>query len=241
VTDIPANGPVDEGLTDGTFIRIPFRSDLGPDPLAERPQPWPAWTINQKRTLASEEALRGWRFWRIGEDEDGPALISPFVDVGGQWEKWARISPRIGSFSVKDITWKPGLNVARHFPLTCSQQDIVNLRGLWRTPEETDAISHRTKQMGRCGCGICVMRSLTVLRALDVRVEMGESSAYAEVDVWGQVVPRGRYQVRAEYAQLAGPLHIARTHRPQADALTDRYHVGVVVLPFDLEQWLRNR
>jgi hypothetical protein len=237
VTD---NGPADEGLTDGTFIRIPFRSDLGPDPLAERPQPWPAWTVNQKRTLTPDQALRGWRFWRIGEDEDGPALISPFVDVNGEWERWARISPLIGSFTIKDITWQPGRNEARHFPLTCNQQSVQRLQ-FQRDPAETDAISHRTTQMGRCACGICVMRSLTVLRALDTRVEMGESSAYAEVDVWGQVVPRGRYQVRAQYAQLAGPLHIASTHRAQAQALTTRYHVAVIVLPFDLERWLRNR
>jgi len=112
------------------------------------------------------------------------------------------------------VTWAPGIN--RNSTYTCK-------------------VRHGRHPQPECRCGIRAVQSLTVLRAFARNQEprIGPLAAYAEVDVWGRVAPFAleaadwQYTLRAEFAEIAGPLHLAPTHAAHADALAAFYGIEV--------------
>ena len=111
------------------------------------------------------------------------------------------------------VTWVPGIN--RNSTFGCKVRT-------GRHPQPS------------CRCGIRVVQSMTVLRAFARNQEprIGPLVAYAECNVWGRLAPHApdddwRYTLRAEFAEIAGPLHLAPTHATHADALAGHYGVEV--------------
>jgi len=180
---------------------------LGPDPLAEGGHKWPAWTATEARKVRADRPLRGWRMWSVVDTAAGPRLIAPFItSVLGE-------SP-----DVDGLTWAPGKNTSTT-AMRCG-----------------GAAGHHP--LVGCRCGLRIMQSLTALRAFATEYEdrIGPMVAYAEVDVWGKVAPFApdddwRYTLRAEFAQIVGPLQLAPSHATHADALAAHYGIDVIIDP----------
>jgi len=204
----PAVSTIHERMTQGDPAALAvyddFQNDLiGPDPLLEGAHDWPAWTP-ATATLSPARPLTGWRMWAVVDTDDGPRLCAPFLTAVYQ-----------ATPDIPGVTWQPGRNVNSTYG--CKVR-----RG--RHP------------LVECRCGIRVVQSLTVLRAFATNQapRIGPLVAYAEVVVWGKVAPFApdddwRYTLRAEFAQIAGPLHLAPTHAMHADALAEHY--GIEVTP----------
>jgi hypothetical protein len=179
-----------------------FQNNLiGPDPLAEGAHDWPAWS-DLPSTLSPVRPLRGWRMWAVVVTADGPRLVAPFLT--GVYH---------AAPDTPGVTWVPGIN--RNSTYGCK-------------------VRHGRHPQPACRCGIRIVQSLTVLKAFATNQEprIGPLVAYAEVDVWGRVAPFApdddwRYTLRAEFAEIAGPLHLAATHAMHADALAEHYGIEI--------------
>jgi hypothetical protein len=174
---------------------------IGPDPLAEGAHDWPAWS-DLPSTLAPVRPLRGWRCWAVVVTTDGPRLCAPFLT-----------GVHHATPDTPGVTWRPGVN--RNSTFGCKVHT-------GRHPQPA------------CRCGIRVVQSLTVLKAFARNQEprIGPLVAYAEVDVWGRVAPFApdddwKRTIRAELAEISGPLHLAPSHAMYADALAEHYGVEV--------------
>jgi 8-oxo-dGTP pyrophosphatase MutT (NUDIX family) len=151
--------------------------------------------------------------WAVLDTDDGPRLCAPFITaVHGE-------SP-----DVDGLTWAPGRNTSS--TIGCPKRD------------------HGTHPLVNCRCGIRVVQSRTVLRAFatDQAPRIGPLVAYAEVEVWGKVAPFApdddwRYTVRAEHAQIVGPLRLDYTLAAHADALAAHYGIEVITEPPDCVHW----
>ena len=124
-----------------------------------------------------------------------------------------QLTPRRIEAWVSELMWVPGIN--RNSTYGCKVHT-------GRHPQAA------------CRCGIRVVQSLTVLKAFATNQEprIGPLAAYAEVDVWGRVAPFApdddwRFTLRAELAEITGPLHLAPSHAMYADALAEHYGVEV--------------
>jgi hypothetical protein len=205
------------GVTDGEpwaldLFEQYMNRRLGPDPLAEGDCHWPEWASSVTANLPADQPLQGWRWWSLVATKNGPRLAAPFLTA-------IHREP----LALPGVEWLPGINTnsTRH----CS---------LARFPQ---AMTYRgTHPLVACACGIRAMQSLTALRKFH---EFGKSQepavgpllAYARVDLWGHVAPPARddwrYTVRAEFASIDGPLHLAPTHAHHAAALSAFYGVEV--------------
>jgi 8-oxo-dGTP pyrophosphatase MutT (NUDIX family) len=178
---------------------------LGPDPLAEGGHKWPKWTTTEARKVRADRPLRGWRMWSVVDVDGNPRLCAPFItNVHGE-------SP-----DVEGLTWQPGRNTSSS--IGCPK------RAQGKHP------------LVDCRCGLRVVQSLTVLRAFATNQadRIGPMIAWAEVDVWGKIAPFApdddwRHTVRAEHAQIVGPLHLDSTHAALADALAEHYGLKVEI------------
>ena len=146
--------------------------------------------------------LRGWRMWAGVVTTDGPRLCAPFL-----------VGVHHATPDTPGVTWQPGRNVNSTFGCKIHAG---------RHPQPA------------CRCGIRVVQSLTVLKAFATNQEprIGPLAAYAECDVWGRVAPFApdddwRFTLRAEFAEIAGPLHLAPSHAEHAAALAEHYGVEV--------------
>jgi hypothetical protein len=88
---------------------------------------------------------------------------------------------------------------------------------------------HERHPLIDCNCGIRVVQSLAFLQAY-ATWRHWPLTAYAEVDVWGKVAPPvpdddWRHTIRAEFARIVGPLHLAPSHTALADALARHYGI----------------
>jgi hypothetical protein len=174
---------------------------IGPDPMAEGAHEWPAWS-DLPSALSPVRPLRGWRCWAVVVTTDGPRLCAPFLT--GVYH---------ATPGTPGVTWVPGIN--RNSTFGCKVRT-------GRHPQPS------------CRCGIRVVQSMTVLRAFARNQEprIGPLVAYAECNVWGRLAPHApdddwRYTLRAELAEIAGPLHLAPTHAMHADALAEHYGIEV--------------
>ena len=183
-------------------VYLAYQNDLiGPDPLAEGAHEWPAWS-DLPSTLDPRRPLRGWRMWAILDTTDGPRLVAPFITAVHH-----------ATPDTPGVTWQPGRNVSSTYGCKIHAG---------RHPQPA------------CRCGIRVVQSLTVLKAFarNQAPRIGPLAAYAEVDVWGRVAPFApdddwQHTIRAEFAEIAGPLHLAPTHAAHADALAAFYGIEV--------------
>jgi 8-oxo-dGTP pyrophosphatase MutT (NUDIX family) len=137
----------------------------------------------------------------------GDKLVAPFI-CGVHHE-----SP-----DVEGLTWQPGPNTSS--TIGCPKR------------------AHGRHPLVDCRCGLRVVQSLTVLRAFATNQadRIGPLIAWAEVDVWGKIAPAApdddwQRTLRAEYAQIVGPLHLDRTHAAHADALAEHYGIKVIIEP----------
>jgi hypothetical protein len=176
---------------------------FGPEPLAEGAHDWPAWTASKARVLAPRSPLRGWHMWTVLGDDDSPRLCAPFITA-----LWG------ATLNTPGVIWVPGVNAASTHG--CPKR------------------LHGQHPLISCRCGIRAVQSLTVLRAFAAASErrIGPLIAYAEVDVWGKVAPLipdddWRHTIRAEFARIVGPLHLASSHAALADALARHYGIEV--------------
>jgi hypothetical protein len=174
---------------------------IGPDPLAEGAHDWPAWS-DLPSSLDPRRPLRGWRMWAVVGTTAGPRLVAPFLT-----------GVHHATPATPGVTWVPGIN--RNSTYGCK-------------------VRHGRHPQPACRCGIRIVQSLTVLRAFATNQapRIGPLIAYAEVDVWGRVAPFApdddwRFTLRAEYAEIAGPLHLAPTHAMHADDLASHYGIEI--------------
>ena len=140
--------------------------------------------------------------WAVVVTTDGPRLVAPFLT--GVYH---------ASPATPGVMWVPGIN---------------------RNSTHGCKVHHGRHPQPECRCGIRIVQSLTVLRAFATNQEprIGPLVAWAEVDVWGRVAPFApdddwRFTLRAEFAEIAGPLHLAPTHAHHAEALAEHYGVEV--------------
>lgn len=188
---------------------------IGADPLAEGAKPWPAWTATESRRVRADRALTGWRMWAIADTDDGPRLVSPFI---------TSIHGAAHDLEGAGLTWQPGRN--ENSTYGCAKAHDGH------------------HPLVDCRCGLRVVRSLTVLRAFATNQahRIGPLVAFAEVDVWGKVAPFApdddwQHTLRAEHAQIVGPLHLAPSHAIHADALAAHYGIEVIPDPPDCTHW----
>lgn len=141
--------------------------------------------------------------WAVVVTPDGPRLCAPFLT--GVY----KATP-----DIPGVMWKPGVN--RNSTYGCKR------RGGGDHPQV------------KCRCGIRVVQSLTVLRAFAANQEprIGPLVAYAKVNIWGRIAPYApdddwQYTLRAQFAEIAGPLHLAPTHATHAKALANHYGIKV--------------
>ena len=142
--------------------------------------------------------------WAVVVTTDGPRLCAPFLT--GVYH-----APP----TTPGVMWAPGIN--RNSTYGCKVRT-------GRHPQPS------------CRCGIRAVQSLTVLRAFGANQapRIGPLVAYAEVDVWGRVASFApdddwRWILRAELAEIAGPLHLAPSHAEHADALAEHYGIEIEV------------
>ncbi len=187
------------------------REVVGPEPLAEHPCEWPAGLAEaapENQTVLDiprEAPLLGWRCWAVVDGQ----LVPPFL---------IRHDHPTLRERVLSATWQPGVNET--FTSWCSFQP---------RPEHPSWIDT---------CGIRAVQSLTVLHAYVTQEApriVAPDRAFSQVAVWGHVAahsPRAldwRWTLRAQYAQIVGPLYLTSRLRDSAAQLEDRY--GVQVLP----------
>lgn len=192
-----------QGDPEALAIYCRFQDNIiGPDPLAEGAHEWAAWS-DLPSALSPVRPLRGWRMWAVLDTTAGVRLCAPFLTAVHH-----------ATPDTPGVTWAPGIN--RNSTYTCK-------------------VRHGRHPQPECRCGIRAVQSLTVLRAFARNQEprIGPLAAYAEVDVWGRVAPFApeaadwQYTLRAEFAEIAGPLHLAPTHAAHADALAAFYGIEV--------------
>jgi len=192
-----------QGDPEALAIYCRFQDNIiGSTPMGEGAHAWPAWN-DLPSTLSPVRPLRGWRMWAVFDTTAGPRLCAPFLTAV------LHATP-----DIPGVTWAPGIN--RNSTYTCK-------------------VRHgRHPQVG-CRCGIRACQSLTVLRAFATNQapRIGPLVAYAEVDVWGRVAPFApeaadwKFTLRAEFAEIAGPLHLAPTHAIHGEALAEHYDIEV--------------
>ena len=148
-------------------------------------------------SLSPLRPLTGWRYWAVVVTTDGARLGAPFVT---------------------GLTWLPGIN--RSSSTRCEVR-----HGRHPMP---------STRKDPCNCGIRIVQSLTVLRAFATNYapRVGPLVAFAECNVWGRVAPfapddEWRYTLRAEFAEIAGPLHLAPALAMYAAELAEHYGVEV--------------
>jgi 8-oxo-dGTP diphosphatase len=194
---------------------------IGPDPMAEGAQDWPAWTATEARTRRAGRPVRGWHWWTVVIDQDDePRLCAPFVgEFHAERREFRDLEP--------EMIWAPGRNTSSS--IGCDE------RG---SGERHPLVSYD------CQCGLRAMQSLTVLRAYSTlwKNRLGPILAFAEVDVWGKVAPfalasEWRYTIRAEHARIVGPLHLDRTLAEYADALAEHYGIEVIIDAPNCAHW----
>jgi hypothetical protein len=202
----PSASTVHKRMTQGDPEALAIYHDfqdslIGPDPLAEGAHAWPAWS-DLPNTLSPVRPLRGWRMWAVVVTTDGPRLVAPFLT--GVYH---------ATPDTPGVSWRPGRNV---------------------NSTHGCKVHHGRHPQVECRCGIRAVQSLSVLRAFARNQEprIGPLVAYAEVDVWGRVAPFApdddwQHTIRAEFAEIAGPLHLAPTHAAHADALAAFYGIEV--------------
>lgn len=192
-----------QGDPEALAIYCRFQDNIiGPDPLAEGAHEWAAWS-DLPSALSPVRPLRGWRMWAVLDTTAGVRLCAPFLTAVHH-----------ATPDTPGVIWAPGIN--RNSTYTCK-------------------VRHGRHPQPECRCGIRAVQSLTVLRAFARNQEprIGPLAAYAEVDVWGRVAPFAleaadwQYPLRAEFAEIAGPLHLAPTHAAHADALAAFYGIEV--------------
>jgi 8-oxo-dGTP pyrophosphatase MutT (NUDIX family) len=203
---------------------------IGPDPMAEGAQDWPAWTATEARTRRADRPLRGWRMWAVIDQDDEPRLCAPFVAgfrAGQTSASFVANTPSGFHDPEPRLIWAPGRNT--NSTIGCGE------RGHGK---------HHPLVSWDCGCGIRVVQSLTVLRALATSQtpRIGTNVAFAEVDIWGKVAPFApgndwHYTLRAEHARIVGPLHLDRTLAGHADALAEHYGIEVIIEQPNCAHW----
>jgi hypothetical protein len=120
------------------------------------------------------------------------------------------------------VEWRPGVNkVSAHW---CKKS---------RKPPKKGRAAP-VHPLPDCRCGIRAVRSRTVLDRFAEQMEdrLGARGAVAQVEVWGRVAGYAadddwRYTLRAQYAQITGPLTLAPDHHDQREAVARRYRVEV--------------
>ena len=161
------------------------------------------------------DGAHDWPAW-----SDLPNTLSPRRPLTG-WRYWAVVVTTDGARLVAPIatgaTWSPGIN--RATATRCGSHGRHPMPSTGKNP---------------CQCGIRIVQSLTVLRAFvaNPHVARGPLVAFAECNVWGRVAPfvpddDWQYTLRAEFAEIAGPLHLAPTHAEHAEALAEHYGIEV--------------
>jgi 8-oxo-dGTP pyrophosphatase MutT (NUDIX family) len=209
-------GRIAQGDPDALAVYHDFQDDrIGANPLAEGAKPWPAWTATGSRRVRADRALTGWRMWAVADTDDGPRLVSPFI---------TSVVGAAHDLEGAGLTWQPGRNVNSTYGCAKAHDGHHPLVD--------------------CQCGLRVVRSLTVLRALATTHahRVGPMVAYAEVDVWGHVAPFApdddwRHTLRAEHAAITGPLHLDYTHAGHAGALAEHYGIEVIIEPPACTHW----
>lgn len=213
------------GIADGTLASAHTEAEavhaasylhlFGDDPMAEGGQEWPDELTDPANPrlvdIPRATPLRAWRAWSV----QGSHLVAPFAVT-----KWGDDRKTPG------VAWRPGVN--KNSTAHCHKGQRPK-RG-----RPQPAVHPRLD----CRCGIRAVQSLTALRVIiDDSTDLGEvlpPAALAEVLVWGRCAgsARGddwRFTIRAQFAQITGPVHLAPEYEAQRAALERRYGVSVRV------------
>jgi len=174
---------------------------IGPDPMADGAQDWPAWN-DLPNTLSPLRPLTGWRYWAVVTTDGG--LVAPFSTK----VIWSPGINRSSSLACQVRHGRHPMPSTRENPCRCGIRVMQSLTVL-------RAFAARQGQ-GKIGIG---------------KPRIGPLAAYAEVNVWGRVAPFApeddwQYTLRAEFAEIVS-LHLAPTHAMHAEALAERYGIEV--------------
>jgi hypothetical protein len=160
-------------------------------------QSWPAELGEPDRVIgvSMDSPLRGWRMWRV----DGDRLVAPFITA------------LYGAgHTTPGMAWAKGVNENSTYG--------CQVAGSHPGP--------------RCWCGIRAVQSLTVLAAYarDQYWRIGPPVAAAEVEVWGRVASfkpddDWRHTLRAQYAQIIGPIHLGAEVEAHRADIERRYDI----------------